>query len=300
MKTLKFKIELEAKLIDALSDYLIGVHNAATEVGVSDGGGSMILQAFAEMDLDTVQEADRLACQIGEYGRELADLFRCAPPVVAVEFIEDQDWSENWKAHFKPFAIVPGLVITPTWEQYKAREGEQVIVMDPGMAFGTGHHETTRLCLELLQESESIISGCTVLDVGTGTGILAMASLLFGADRVVSVDNDLEAIRVARENSRLNNLSGRMEVSAAEIKNIETPFACVVANIVHDVLLELADDLARLTEEGGTLVLSGLLEGDQSDNLVHCFEQRTFHLKQKRTAGQWCSLLFEKSAPEAA
>ena len=107
-----------------------------------------------------------------------------------MEILEDQDWSETWKVHFKPFAIVPGLVIAPTWEQYETASDEQVIMMDPGMAFGTGHHETTRLCLELLRESEPICSGCTMRDVCTGTGILAMVALLFGARRAIGIDND--------------------------------------------------------------------------------------------------------------
>ena len=195
-----------------MSDFLIGVHGAAIEsadkVAIED---PVVLQAFVEKDFASIAEAELLAVQISEYGAELAQIFSCASPTVSVEILEDQDWSETWKVHFKPFTIVPGLVIAPTWEHYETASDEQVIVMDPGMAFGTGHHETTRLCLELLRESEPISSGGTMLDVGTGTGILAMAALLYGARRAVGIDNDPEAVKTSLANCRINDLSTHME-----------------------------------------------------------------------------------------
>ncbi len=297
MNVLKITIELESPLGDALSDYLIGVHGAAVEIAVNEGGGPLIIQAFVDKESAGAEEIGSMVSQIDGYGRELADLFSCLPPLVKAEVVEDQDWAENWKKHFKPFAIVPGLVIAPTWEEYHAAEGERVIVMDPGMAFGTGHHESTRLCLELLRDSVPAVSGGTLLDIGTGTGILGMAALLFGAGRVTAVDNDPEAVRAAGENIRRNGLSSRMEIAGTDIKEIEAHFDIVVANIVHDVLLQLADELARLTRAGGALILSGLLEGVQSRNLQYCFEQKGFHLVEKRTAGPWSGLLLEKPVP---
>ncbi|MEJ2056813.1 MAG: 50S ribosomal protein L11 methyltransferase, partial [Desulfofustis sp.] len=169
-----------------------------------------------------------------------------------------------------------------------------------GMAFGTGHHETTRLCLELLQEAGAQVFDAEVLDVGTGTGILGMAALLFGASHVLGVDNDPEAVRAAAENIRLNNLSGRMEAAGKDIKVLDTGFDIVMANIVHDVLLEISDDLARLTKDGGLLILSGLLAGEQVQNLVHCFEQKSFTVMKKRKDGPWAALLFQKPITAAA
>ncbi len=294
MAPIKLTIELDAILGDPLSDYLIGVHDAAVEIGVSENGEPLVLQAFIDGGSIKTEEIGALAVQVEAYGRELSKLFSCPSPRVSVEIIEDQDWSENWKAHFKPFAIIPGLVVAPTWEEYQPVQGEQVIVMDPGMAFGTGHHETTRLCLELLQEAAAALPGGTVLDVGTGTGILGMAALLFGAARVSAVDNDPEAVRVADDNIRLNDLSERMDVSGRDLEDLDTSFDVVTANIVHDVLLELADDLARLTKAGGLLILSGLLDGEQSRKLVGCFEKKALTLKSTRTDGQWAALLFEK------
>jgi len=294
MAPIKLTIELDAILGDPLSDYLIGVHDAAVEIGVSENGEPLALQAFIDGGSIKTEEIAALAAQVEAYGRELSRLFSCPSPRVSVEIIEDQDWSENWKAYFRPFAIIPGLVVAPTWEVYRPVQGERVIVMDPGMAFGTGHHETTRLCLELLQEAVAALPGGTVLDVGTGTGILGMAALLFGAARVSAVDNDPEAVRVADENIRLNDLSERIDVSGRDLEDLDTSFDVVTANIVHDVLLDLADELARLTKAGGLLILSGLLDGEQSRNLVGCFEKKALALKSTRTDGQWAALLFEK------
>ena len=292
---MQITIELDSKLVDSMSDFLIGVHDAAVESTLPEEGASAVLQAFVERDLEAPGDAETIADQIRAYGLELGKIFSCDSPRVTVEILKNRDWSETWKTHFKPFTIVPGLVIAPTWEDYEAREDEQVIVMDPGMAFGTGHHETTRLCLQLMSESATVSAGGTVLDVGTGTGILAMAASLFGARRVVGIDNDPEAVRAAGANCSFNNLSDRIEISGRNLNDIETVFDLVIANIVHDVLLELSADLARVTGSGGTLLLSGLIDGDQSDNISRCFWERDFELIDKRADGQWCALLFKKA-----
>lgn len=294
MQTLQFHITIDPVLVDAFSDYLIGVHDAATEFTVADDGAGGVLRAFVEKDRADEQVTAELQKQISSYGKEIADIFSCPAPTVSVEVLQDSDWAENWKAHFKPFAIVDGLVIAPTWEPYSPQEGEQVIVMDPGMAFGTGHHATTRLCLEIMLEAPVVSPGCRVLDVGTGTGILAMASLLWGASRAVAIDNDGEAVRAARKNGERNNLAGRLEVSDTPLEQVEPGFDLVIANIVHDILVELSDDLAKAVRDGGYVLLSGLLEGDQSRNLIHLFEQKGFYLKRQITDEQWCALLLHK------
>ena len=292
MKLLKLTIHADSRLFDSLSDFLIGVHDAAIGSSVSDKGGPRILQVFIEKDVSSSDEAELIAAQARAYGVELAQIFSCDPPEIDVEFLEDQDWSESWKVHFKPFAIVPGLVIAPSWEHYEPAPDERVIVMDPGMAFGTGHHETTRLCLEMLSQTEVIRQGGTMLDVGTGTGILAMAAVLLGACRAVGIDNDAEAVKAAVANCDLNGLSDKIEISDKPVEDINSTFDLVVANIVHDVLVQLSKDLSRVAE-GGLLMLSGLIEGNQSDNIIHCFEKMGFQLVDTRTDDQWCALLMK-------
>lgn len=294
LKTLQIQIVIDPVLVDAFSDYLIGMHDAVTEFTVDEEGSGALLQAFVEKDIGDGQAVTTLQDQISSYGSEIAEIFSCPVPDVSVHVLENSDWAENWKAYFKPFAIVDGLVIAPTWEPYTPKEGEQVIVMDPGMAFGTGQHATTRLCLEIMMDALS--SDCRVLDIGTGTGILAMAALLRGASEAVAVDNDEEAVHAARTNAERNNLAERMHVSGVPLNQIEPGFDLVVANIVHDVLVELSDHLAAAAREGGLVLLSGMIEGDQSSNLVKIFEQKGFQLKRQLADDPWCALLLQKTA----
>ena len=295
LQTIKITIETEAQLEDALSDYLIGMFEAAVEFEVAENKtGETVLHGFLQKELASNTELEQLAEQIRGYGAELATIFTCSAPRISVSLLENQDWSEKWKTHFKPFAIIPGLVIAPTWEPYSAIDSEQVIVMDPGMAFGTGHHATTRLCLEFLRDIEFASMDGTVLDVGTGTGILGMAALLFGASRVVAIDNDEEAVKAARSNAGLNKLSDRLEVSDCTLSAIKQSYQVVVANIVHDVLLDLSDELARVTVENGFLILSGLICGDQSTSIRSCFEKKGFRLVEQKLEDQWCALKLKK------
>jgi len=280
-------------LVGAFSDYLVGVHDAATEFTVDEAGAGGLLRAFVEMDDSAdAQIISELTSQINLYGAEIAGIFSCPVPAVSAEIVDNNDWAENWKEHFKPFAIVDGLVIAPTWEPYTAAEEEQVIVMDPGMAFGTGHHATTRLCLEVMSALE--ISGKRVLDVGTGTGILAMAALLWGASEATAIDTDKEAVSAAKTNAERNSLSERMHVSDALLEQAGTGFDLVIANIIHDVLVGLSDELARAVSEDGRVLLSGLLDGEQGDNLVRIFARKGFEVTQHRADEQWCALLLQK------
>jgi len=164
------------------------------------------------------------------------------------------------------------------------------------MAFGTGHHATTALSLELLKGVLVKRDGASVLDVGTGTGILGMAAVLFGADRVVGIDNDPEAIAAASENVRRNGLEENMSISLTPLSTLVGSFSIVVANIIHDVLLDMAGDLDRLTAGGGRLILSGILTGEQSDNIIQQISKRGFSLTQHLQQKEWSAMLFEKMA----
>ena len=196
--------------------------------------------------------------------------------------------------HFKPFTILPGLVIAPTWEEYQALPGEKVLVMDPGMAFGTGHHTTTRLCLEYVAEVVQAEGGVEMLDVGTGTGILSMAALLLGAGTVLGIDNDPDAVAAAVENVKYNKMQDKIQVSIESLSELKGRFPLVVANIVHDVLVSMAQDISRITAFGGTLVLAGLLTGSQADNIKKVFRLQGFELLGQIESDEWAALKFEK------
>ena len=292
---MKISVNADPALVDALSDFMMGVTGAGVEIGVDDNLPYTKINAFWEKRNPEEAEMEEIVAQLTGYAQELSEIFHVSVPEIHHSIIEDQDWGTVWKEHFKPFAIIPGLVIKPTWEEYRPQEGEKVIEMDPGMAFGTGHHATTSLSLALLQTVLTDMPGASVLDVGTGTGILGMAAALFGADRVVAIDNDPDATAAASENAARNGLSEIMSVSLAPLAGLSGPFSLVVANIVHDVLLELAGDLERLTAGGGRLILSGILTGMQSQAIIDHFSARGFSLARHLQKKEWSALLLEKT-----
>jgi len=172
---------------------------------------------------------------------------------VAVRRILDEDWLETWKAQFTPIRIGP-FFVRPSWSDARG-EGVE-LVLDPGMAFGTGLHPTTRQCLEAVGEID--VAGRTVLDVGTGSGILALAAAKRGATRVVGVDTDPLAVRAAVENARRNGV--RVEVREGSAAEVEGTFDVVLANLVADVLVAIASELRARLADGGTLVCAGIIK----------------------------------------
>ncbi|MFN2555497.1 MAG: 50S ribosomal protein L11 methyltransferase [Nitriliruptorales bacterium] len=167
----------------------------------------------------------------------------------------DRDWLAEWKAGFEPVRI-GRLTLTPSWHTTE-RPGEFTIVLDPGMAFGTGHHATTRLCLIALEGTE--LSGRRVLDIGTGSGVLALAAKRLGAAEVVAVDVDPDAVAVAASNAARNQLSVDLRVGSLEAVAHDAPFDVVVANLSSDLVLKLAADILAVTIPGGLVIVSGLL-----------------------------------------
>ncbi len=291
---LKVAIATDPIMINAIEDFLVGISGSGVEFAVDQPADQTIINVWFDKNQQDQTATDLFLQQLTAYLQELAVIFEVAVPVMETTFIEDEDWSATWKEHFKPFAIIPGLIIAPTWEPYEAQAAEKVIIMDPGMAFGTGHHATTSLSLQFLQEALAARPNSSVLDVGTGTGILGMAAALFGAAQVMAIDNDPEAVSAALENRDRNNMQEVMTVADTPLASVSTPFALVIANIVHDVLLELAPDLGRLTAAGGQLILSGLLAGQQVTNIISCFTDLGFSLRRQDQKKEWAVLLLAK------
>lgn len=287
MKIAKVTINAEVILTESISDYLIGVLNAAVEYRVDDDQSAHVIHAFIMADSWLDEERQSLEAAVKRFTDEMADIFQVEKPTIDSEIIADQDWSKNWKEYFKPFEILEGLIIAPSWQPYTLGENEKVIVMDPGMAFGTGHHATTRLCLKMIRSGTDSFHGGAVLDVGTGTGILGMAAALWGAVNVLGIDNDNEAVAAAQQNVRRNRLHGKMSISNKSLAELEGKYPLVVANIIHDVLIALADDLKKVTGSGGILILSGLIYGDQTRRVTERFQKRGFRLLQEEQDGEW-------------
>ncbi len=215
------------------------------------------------------------------------------PITYSYSTIAEEDWTERWKDDFKPLRVGKRFVVSPTWETVKSDSDDIVIRIDPGRAFGTGHHETTRLCLEWLEEGGAVGIGAapnSLLDVGTGSGILAIVASLLGFARVLAVDTDPEAIEVAEENMRINGLTGRIKLRLGTVTG-ESRFDVVLANIQANPLIGMAGNLAKSLAEAGRLVLSGILV-EQKDRVRKAYEGQGLELIEERIAGEWCLLVF--------
>lgn len=208
-----------------------------------------------------------------------------------IEYIEGDGWKEGWKEFWKPTRIGERFVIRPSWEPFEAGPNDRVITLDPGQAFGTGTHESTRL---VLMELEGRVRGDErVLDVGCGTGILAIGALLLGARDAVAIDIDPIAVEVTRENAEVNGVADRLRASEAPIETIEGTFELVVANIQNAILVPMASALIERVAPGGVLILSGLLAHEE-DEIRAAFGSLSF--AGKRADKDWIALSFERKA----
>lgn len=172
--------------------------------------------------------------------------------------VREQDWATAWKKYYHPIELSEKLAICPSWEHYSPKAGQKVICLDPGMAFGTGTHETTRLCLSLLENHLS--SGMSILDVGCGSGILAICARLLGAGTAVGVDIDAVAVRTARENALLNGCRDIKFICGDLAQDITEQFDVICANIVADAILRLSNNLPALMHEKSVCIVSGIIE----------------------------------------
>ena len=178
--------------------------------------------------------------------------------------VSEQDWANEWKQYFHVTHVGKGLVIKPSWEEYAPKEGEHVIEIDPGMAFGTGTHHTTNMMMERLEKV--ITPDSTVFDVGTGSGILAIAAAMLGAKSVKAVDIDGVAVRVAKENVADNGLSGQIEVREGDLLHgTEGKADVIIANIIADIVIMLLQDIPQKLNDNGVLLASGIIEERMPD-----------------------------------
>ena len=209
--------------------------------------------------------------------------------------VNEEDWANSWKQYYKPIKIGEKIVICPAWERYTPAEGEIVIRMDPGMAFGTGTHETTRLVIRLLEKYCE--PGCRMLDVGTGTGILAICASRLGADLCRAYDIDPTAVRVARENikdSGLTNVTCDQSDLLKQVSLEGGPYDLVCANIVADIIIRMTPDVGKYMKEDAVLLASGII-AERCDDVIACFEQNGFKIVEILTDNDWCGLAVMKA-----
>ena len=239
-------------------------------------------------------EDERLAAKMLSLREEMINL-QCLFPEWTLEskssLLSEQDWADEWKRYFKPIRLGKHFLIKPTWEKAQTREDDVVIEIDPGMAFGTGTHASTVLCLEALEDY--VTEGVEVFDIGTGSGILAVAAAKLGA-RVQAGDIDPLAVKIAKENVRLNKVQDRVLVRAGNLGEVFSGQAdIVVANIIADVIIELIPQLADLMKPDGLFLASGIIE-NRVDDVLREIEAAGFRCVGRNEDSGWCLLIVRK------
>jgi ribosomal protein L11 methyltransferase len=279
--------------IDTPGFLVESVANRILDLGIA---GAMIRDEIEPAVVSTYVEGESKA---RHYASELADYLECLrelfPGQVSGEVrltgAGAKDWANEWKKWFKPLEVTARLVVKPTWEEFNPAPGQHVIEIDPQMAFGTGGHETTRLCIEELDRlaDQDLLGEQRVLDWGTGTGILAIAAAFLGANRVLGVDTDSIAIETARENAELNGVSGTCDFSDRPLSELPREFSTIVANINSETLCQHAKQLAGLHLPGGRLILCGIVTR-RAQEVRKAYENAGYEQFASRKMGEWSVL----------
>lgn len=201
--------------------------------------------------------------------------------------IDDEDWKNNWKSFYKTIEIGKRIVIKPKWEEYENKDNRIVIELDPGMAFGTGGHETTRLCLEAIEKN--LKGNDSVLDMGCGSGILSIASKKLGAGKVLGADYDKKAVEISIENAESEGVDVEYRYSDL-FSNIEGTYDLIIANIIAEIVVKLVDELDNYLNEDGIFIASGILE-EKSHLVEESLVKNNFEILEKNSENEWVAII---------
>lgn len=211
------------------------------------------------------------------------------PGTLTATIVEDEDWANAWKQFFKPMRIGERIVIKPSWEEYNAQPGDVIVELDPGMAFGSGTHASTALCLRALETR--VKPGDSVLDVGCGSGILAIGAAKLGATKVIACDDDSIAVRVAIENARINGVESLVQVRQSDLlAQVPESGRVIVSNIIADVVIRLAPEIPAHLESGGFWISSGIIDTRLAD-VTAAIEKAGMRVLEVLSREEWVAVV---------
>lgn len=301
MKYIQVDIEVKKEDIEAVTGFLIA--KGITDTVIEDPDElETLLNKKEEYEWDYVSpevmdlknKTPKVTFYLEEseerLARELESAVKEAFPEAELRISaeDDSQWKDKWKEFFKPARISEKIVVKPTWERYVKEEGDVVIEIDPGMAFGTGTHETTSLCLKLIEKYMK--TGDKVLDVGCGSGILSVGAALLGAGEVLAVDIDPEAVKVSEENVMLNGCGEKIKARYGNlVEGIDFKADLIAANLMVDLVMILSPHAAKHLEKGGAYISSGILT-EKKEQVAGAIEDCGFKIKEIREDGMWCAI----------
>ncbi len=299
------QIKVTVKL-ERLDDLVAIMSMVSNNLQIEDYSDIDLKTCYGDLIDESILNADKTIASVSVYlpaERSVAECISFLRERFAASNLEDakietvgvneEDWANSWKAYYKPIKIGERLVIVPAWEKYTPAEGELIVRMDPGMAFGTGTHETTRLVIKLLENYTK--PGCKMLDVGTGSGILAICASKLGAGECRAYDIDPMAVRVANENikdSGLTNITCEVSDLLRQVDK-SRPYDLICANIVADIIIRMTPDVGELMHKDTVLLASGIIM-ERSDDVVECFEKHGFRIVERLEENGWCGLAVMK------
>ncbi|SHE30714.1 ribosomal protein L11 methyltransferase [Caldanaerobius fijiensis DSM 17918] len=305
MSWIEVQVKTTRDAVDAVSNILYDV-----------GAGGVVIEDF-HINLDEVNEWDEIDIDrfivdeniatvkgylpggpdlpdkinvVKERIRELRNYLNTGEGTISITEVYEEDWANSWKKYYKPVKIGPKIVVKPDWEEYEPEDGEIVIEMDPGMAFGTGTHETTRMCIIMLQKY--VEPGMNVFDVGCGSGILAITAAKLGASRVLASDIDDVAVNVAKENVQKNGVSDVITVKKSDgLKEVNEigPADLIVANIIADVIIKITHDVRENLKNNGIYIASGIIR-DREKDVVEKLKTEGFSIEEIMYDGEWVTI----------
>ncbi|NLP27365.1 MAG: 50S ribosomal protein L11 methyltransferase [Clostridia bacterium] len=251
------------------------------------GGKAAVVRGY----FNETESGEALLAYVKGKVQELIDMgIDVGEGTVSCQLVKEEDWANNWKKYYKPTKIGENITIKPVWEDYEPLENEMVIELDPGMAFGTGTHETTRMCILALEKY--VKADTTVFDIGTGSGILVIAAAKMGAKHVLGVDLDPVAVNSAKENVALNNLNNIEILEGNLMDLVEGKGDLIVANIIAEIITVLVDQVKDCLKKGGIFISSGIIK-ERESMVVEKLKSSGFAVKETIYDGEWVCIVAE-------